>query len=1055
MALVNEYLDLTRGHIESFGPNTIVLMQVGSFYEAYGRSASVSDDMGSPLLDFATVCELNVVEKAASNGTLQAGFGVQMLDKYINRLQNAGYTTIVMKQRPDPDAVGKFLRSIDTIYSPGTDTPRDKQDRFDKLDFGASGICCIWLEAHGNHKMLHTGIAHLDVTTGRSVVCEIHDEDANLMNSTNSTNSTTTTNCVGVTSDELQRFISCNLASEYIIVAYGLHETDIANIISLCKIDEGVLVHKIILSAPSKKQETVGVKVVSVVSVVEEPPSKRAKIQKETQKEKEKETPMQHRARNCMKQTYHIEVLKTIFGDARKEKGSGERGIGERGIGERGIGESWTDTFHMSPFYKSPIATQAYCFLLDFVSQHNPALLQGISLPDFEHHSDRLLLANHTLQQLNVIPTKGAKISKYGSVLSFLNNCVTPMGRREFAKRLLRPTTNCDRIEEEYNITDHIIHEMARTEEIYNVRGIMDMEAKMRMVMLGRISPRALYTLSQDLRTANQVIRNIQSEAGPIHAFLRKQECFDHDSCHVCEELLHIMEQLLNLDSCAMDDALTIGCHNFIITGTSLSGCVMNIVPDTEKIIHRLQSELDDRYSAFIGMRQALNDIIAQNEKKQSSKCNDYIKIQETDAAIGLTTTKRRASILKTCVQSSISTSSQTGTYDFIHSSEIDYVSGKIMDLKTRLRAEINSEYSKAIALFATPDYVQSVTNMTNTIATIDVIISRAQLAMKHKYCRPVIMKTVSHSYIKATRLRHALLEQIHYGTNPEIYKANDVTLGTEMDKGILLYGTNAVGKTSFIKSIGIAIIMAQAGLYVPAHTFEFSPYSYIFSRIIGNDNMFQGLSTFAVEMSELRTILQIANNQSLVLGDELCSGTESVSAAALFVAGIQELQQRKSSFIFATHMHEIVGYSEIAELLDVRVKHMTVTYDRQSGKLIYDRIIKDGQGDTIYGLEVCKALHLPTDFLERANNLRIKYHPMSAGILSFKTSHFSSKKIVGVCEECHLQLASEVHHIHPQALADTNGMLSLEEGIFHKNHPANLRALCEQCHDNEHRKKN
>lgn len=81
---------------------------------------------------------------------------------------------------------------------------------------------------------------------------------------------------------------------------------------------------------------------------------------------------------------------------------------------------------------------------------------------------------------------------------------------------------------------------------------------------------------------------------------------------------------------------------------------------------------------------------------------------------------------------------------------------------------------------------------------------------------------------------------------------------------------------------------MAQSGLYVPCSSFSYKPYKYIFTRIIGNDNIFKGLFTFAVEMSELRTILTVANKDSLILGDELCSGTEISSAISIFVAGIQ-----------------------------------------------------------------------------------------------------------------------------------------------------------------------
>ena len=161
------------------------------------------------------------------------------------------------------------------------------------------------------------------------------------------------------------------------------------------------------------------------------------------------------------------------------------------------------------------------------------------------------------------------------------------------------------------------------------------------------------------------------------------------------------------------------------------------------------------------------------------------------------------------------------------------------------------------------------------------------------------------------------------------------------LTNGILLYGTNAVGKTSFIKAIGIAIVMAQAGLYVPASEFIYYPYETLFTRILGNDNIFKGLSTFAVEMTELRTILQMADKNSLILGDELCSGTESDSALSIFVAGLENLHKKYCTFLFATHFHEIVKYEEILALTQMKMYHMSVKFDKKNNKLEYDRKLK------------------------------------------------------------------------------------------------------------------
>ena len=246
---------------------------------------------------------------------------------------------------------------------------------------------------------------------------------------------------------------------------------------------------------------------------------------------------------------------------------------------------------------------------------------------------------------------------------------------------------------------------------------------------------------------------------------------------------------------------------------------------------------------------------------------------------------------------------------------------------------------------------------------------------------------------------------------------------------------------------------MAQAGLYVPARVFKFKPYKYIFTRILGNDNLFKGLSTFAVEMYELRTILRLANQDSLVLGDELCSGTESTSAISIFVAGIESLQKRGSSFLFATHLHEITSYEEIVSLPTVKQMHMQVLYDKENDALIYDRKLRDGPGTSSYGLEVCKSLQLPCAFLDRAHEIRMKYRPEQANILSLNTSHFNSQKVMGLCEKCKVAVGEEVHHLQPQREANEEGIICNADGLlFHKNHLANLMTLCEKCHKETHK---
>jgi DNA mismatch repair protein MutS len=327
-------------------------------------------------------------------------------------------------------------------------------------------------------------------------------------------------------------------------------------------------------------------------------------------------------------------------------------------------------------------------------------------------------------------------------------------------------------------------------------------------------------------------------------------------------------------------------------------------------------------------------------------------------------------------------------------------------------------------------------------IQQLDTLNTKCEIASLYNYSKPVI-NPHTNSYIKATNLRHVLIEHLEKN---ELYVANDVDLGND-PQGMLLFGTNAVGKTSFIKAIGICIIMAQAGLYVPCDNMTYSPYDYIFTRIIGNDNIFKGLSTFGVEMSELRVILNHCNSKSLILGDELCSGTEIDSALSIFTAGLETMYNKNSTFIFATHFHEIQYFNEIKQMDRLVLKHLTVKYNNITGNLVYDRKLIDGAGDSIYGLEVCKSLQMPDIFLKRAYEIRNMYDEKNTNVLNFKSTKYNKDKLRGICEFCNNKIGTETHHLQYQCNSNKNGYID----AFHKDHSANLASICESCHINIH----
>jgi DNA mismatch repair protein MutS len=213
-------------------------------------------------------------------------------------------------------------------------------------------------------------------------------------------------------------------------------------------------------------------------------------------------------------------------------------------------------------------------------------------------------------------------------------------------------------------------------------------------------------------------------------------------------------------------------------------------------------------------------------------------------------------------------------------------------------------------------------------------------------------------SSVEITHLRHPLVEA---SATRQSYVKHHVSLGKT--NGWLIYGMNASGKSTLMKATGICILLAQAGCFVPARTMCLAPFQAIYTRILNHDNLFAGLSSFAVEMSELRDILRHATPHTLVLGDELCAGTESISAQALVASGIQWLSKRRAKFMFATHLHDVPNLID-PQKERVEIWHLHVEYDPMTQKLIYDRSLRPGSGSTLYGLEVARAMDLPSEVL-------------------------------------------------------------------------------------------
>jgi DNA mismatch repair protein MutS len=369
---------------------------------------------------------------------------------------------------------------------------------------------------------------------------------------------------------------------------------------------------------------------------------------------------------------------------------------------------------------------------------------------------------------------------------------------------------------------------------------------------------------------------------------------------------------------------------------------------------------------------------------------------------------------------------------------KITEYSNQVGELKLKLANEIKIAFYKEINIII-DSYKDVLINASNIIKMLDFLNSGAISAHKLGYCKPII-ESHNISYLDAKELRHPIIEVINTDV---VYHPHNISLGKP--DSILLFGVNSSGKSSLMKSIGLAIIMAQIGYYVPAKEFIFSPYKNLFTRIRGNDDLYKGLSSFMLEMVELGAILKRNNNKTLVLADELAKGTEYKSSLIIISYMLETLQKSNTSFISASHLHSLCDLPCIKSLKNVKIMHIKVSFDEINNELIYDRELSEGEGEHFYGLLVCKYFMKSDDFNTRTKEIEAEVESQH-----IKKSNYNNNVFMIKCEICGAKKNLESHHIEPQK--DCDKFKSIKNPHIKRNESYNLVILCSKCHDSHDR---
>ena len=940
--LTEIYFELQKHFEDKYGANTLVLMEIGTFFEVYevnndevkiGKAKEVAE-----LLNIQLTRKSKAIIENSFKNPLLAGVPSVSLERYLSRLiDTKKYTIVIVKQKGEMPNIKRY---VSNIISPGTNFEYHKDSSENNI---------VSLNIDENQGIYSIGYAAIDVTTGKTIVNEIHssrddktyalDEVFNLLQTYN-------------TAEVIITLSSTNIDLEWIKKYLELEQFHNSLNEHRCKI------------------------------------------------------------------TYQNELFKRVYEI-----------------------NSFLSPIEYLDLERYPYTTEALAILIEFIIEHDEAIIEKMNRPIFLGESRYLYLGNNALEQLSVISRDKTEVT----LLSLIDKTSTAFGKRLLKERLLSPLLDKEILESRYELSQKLMN-YSDSYDTY-LKSIYDLERITRRIKLKKLHPVELTYIVMSLEAIQKLLKDATTIGIEYNDILTTK----------VSEFYQYLKQSFNLNVCA----------KFRIDQINDNIFKDGIYPAIDTILEKQKVEI----GKLEHIAKHINQLFEQEKFIKNLK-NNYAEIGYLESeGYSINLTRNRFTMIEKELKASFVTID--GEHHFFKDFHYKYLKNTVK-INSKLFEEVTQNFEtnqvKLISLVK-ERYLQSLDELEKRfshlleelivfIANIDVAISNAKCAKSMNLTRPIIVDNCS--AFEAIGLRHPIIEA---NEQRGVYIPNDIYLGEGIKtkhnhitlnasegkavKGVLLYGINSSGKSSLMKSIGLSVILAQAGFFVPATELKLGMYDKLFTRIVSKDNLYKGLSTFAVEMMELKNIFNRASEKSLILGDEISQGTETESGLAIVAGAILKLLDLKSTFIFATHLHQLKNIEPLKKVDSLILLHLGVKYDEDEDTLIYNRQLQLGMGSSLYGLEFAKSLHMDSDFIKNAYRIREDLIGKTSELKllkSKKRSRYNKLLYVTKCALCE-EIVEDVHHIQAQQLANSEGMI----GSINKNHRYNLIPLCKKHHNMVH----
>lgn len=620
---------------------------------------------------------------------------------------------------------------------------------------------------------------------------------------------------------------------------------------------------------------------------------------------------------------------------------------------------------------------------LQFVNDHNPKMIMYCKNVEVLNRKDRLIIDYSGIKQINLVDEPNC-------VHDILNKCCTKFGKRMFRDRLLNPLACSNQIQQRYDRLIDVSQNYDCKAIASMLRKIIDIGAMYRRAVTGKMTTLDWIKYDNSVKICKDVL-----------------EIFNNSSA--ISNVISSYEDIINID-------------------------IINNSINPNVFFEGVYDDVDELNSKFVEIYDKLQQIAHDITDIGGGNKTLATVIYNSKTGFDITITKTR---YNTAVKIN------KKLMNFFNHKMINKIGVVYNDNITAMTQKLNEVYNKLdeVVLLRYKEFMESyvkhvdIYTMMDAVADIDVVVCNVINMNRWDLKIPSIVhkddSSVS-SMIDIKGIRHPIIEYVSGG-----YIPNDVKLSED---GMLLYGINSCGKSSLMKAIGINIILAQAGMAVfVTSSLQYVPYTQIFTRISGTDNIYRGMSSFITEMTELRNILIRCDQNSMVIGDEVCNGTEHTSGTAIVASALNHLSKSKCTFLFATHLHELTDITMVKSNSRIHIKHMSINI--KDDVIVYDRKLVDGDGETMYGIEVCRYLRMDKTFLRDAEYIRKDMTGEHHEVLSTKRSNYNKDVYMHMCGVCKEQIAIETHHIVYQKDLDNPT----------KNLSSNLVPLCKLCHQKEH----